>query len=309
MHEYLWNLLLWGLCILLFLICLHWVQSVIIAKHTHTLRKSQTHTHGLKQTHCSHKYCSVNTWTLPCHKDDQWRKMVFLTVCLFLRNMSSSYRNKPHWSVVINCTGWSAVLAFLASRHFRNLTLKLGNSDFPVQMERAVKAALWVSDFYWNAVNSDVTSIPAQTYNFRGRWNAAYILLPLPSSSRNSAISFRLEKLCYLTEKTLCYEFGQTCAIMQSNDNWQMCKHSPWCCWEGLGGGSGGGGGLWCTLVVMLTHRHCLLLQVWPGGHVLLAIGHLQQRETDRTRITALQLYASTQQWSYSSHPCLSRLL
>lgn len=47
MHEHLWNLLLWGLCILLLLICLHWVQSVITAKHT--LKKSQTHAQSLNK--------------------------------------------------------------------------------------------------------------------------------------------------------------------------------------------------------------------------------------------------------------------
>ena len=57
-----------------------------------------------------------------------------------------------------------------------------------------------------------------------------------------------------------------------------VCK-LPRCCWEGLGGCSSGGGALRCTLTVMLKHRQCLLLQVWPGGHVLLAIGHLQQRQ------------------------------
>lgn len=75
--------------------------------------------------------------------------------------------------------------------------------------------------------------------------------------------------------------------VLWKNDqryNMNLFVCSPRCCWEGLGGGSGGGGGLWCTLAAMLTHRHCLLLQVWPAGHVLLATGHLQQRETARER-------------------------
>lgn len=69
-----------------------------------------------------------------------------------------------------------------------------------------------------------------------------------------------------------------------------MCKHSPRCCWENRGGGSGDGGVLWCVMLAVLTHQHSLLLQVWPGGHVLLATGHLQQRKIKLLNVICPQL-------------------
>lgn len=67
-----------------------------------------------------------------------------------------------------------------------------------------------------------------------------------------------------------------------------LCKcaeneHLPRCRCEGLGGGSGGGGGFRCGFVDMMTHRHCPLLHIWPGGHDPLATGHLKQKRAQVT--------------------------